>query len=219
MEEDDLVAMAKLGPAYQNLGAPVKYLTATGAVAVRWGMFEIIFTGFIKILSRSPELVELGSKIPGSFNDKAKLVRKLAGVAFAHCPPLVARISDYTTRANQTCKKRNALVHGYWFDFTFFKPERGVTLSTKADGSGDFYSVKLSEIEALSVKILDLQFEGIWAIWPPIYEGLKASPLTPDELSALQAYHKSFPAPAEEAPIHRDPTRRGSPRQPEPFQA
>ena len=94
--EDDLEMLAKLGKAYWNLGAPLSYLTATGAVAVRWGIFETTFTGFIKILSRRPELTELGAKIPGSFNDKAKLVRKLVRMTFADCPLLVERLCDYT---------------------------------------------------------------------------------------------------------------------------
>jgi len=216
--EDDFVKLAKMGKAYWNLGAPLSYLTATGAVAVRWGIFEMAFVGFIKILSRKPELAELGSKPPGNFDGKAKLFRKLARLAFSDHPKIAEKLCDYSTRANQTCKKRNAIIHGFWFDHQHFNSKLGVTLSTEADGSGDFYSVELSQLETLSTKIAGLHLEGILMLFPHPSDQPNEF-LTPDELSALQEYHKNFPAPHQEVPTPRDPNRKGLPMQPEPFQA
>ena len=217
--DDDLSELVKLGRAYWNLGAPLTYLRATGAVAVRWGLFEMQFTGFIKILSRPPELIDLGSKIPGSFNDKAKLFRKLARANFQDIPSLSEKLCDYSTRANAACKKRNAIVHGFWFDHTHFNPELGITLSTSADGSGDFYSVTLAEMEALALKIEALQIEGMLTLFDFPESAKPHEQLMPDELSTLREYHKKFPAPLQEAPTLRDPNRKGSPMRPEPFRA
>ena len=191
-------------------------MTATGAVAAQWGWFEMQFVGYIRILSRPPHLAELVSKIPGSFDAKAKLLRKVARLTFARCPSLADKICDFSTRANQTCKKRNAIIHGFWWDQSHFQPGKGVILMTEADGTGDFYSVALEQIEALAMKIADLSTEGAYLTWDP---GMHSKWLTPDERSALQDYHKSFPAPQPEAPILLDPNRKGSPTQPKPFQA
>ena len=212
---EDELAKLKMGRAY-CLPLPVSYMTACGAVSAQWGLFEMQFVGFIRILSRSPDAAEVGSKIPGSFNDKAKLLRRLARLTFHHCPTLADKICDFSTRANQTCKKRNALLHGFWFDMSHFQPEKGVMLVTEADSSGDIYSVTLEQIEALSVKIADLKMEGISLTFDL---GSPSERLTPDERSALQEYHKNFPAPHQASPIPRDPNRKGSPTHPEPFQA
>lgn len=219
MTEDDIIEISKLGEAYWNLGPPLSYLRATGAVAIRWGVFEMSFTNCIRTLSRNPELQELGSKIPGSFNDKAKLFRKLVRLAFADCPTLAQRLCEYATTANQICKKRNAIIHGSWFDWTDFKPEFGITLVTESDGSGDIYSVTLKEIETLSVKISTLHNESLLVLWEPSDLSAKSFGLEPDQLSAWLKHHKDFPAPIQADPILRDPNRKGSLTHPEPFRA
>ena len=65
-------------------------------------------------------------KIPRGFSDKAELLRKVARRAFVSCPGLAEKVSDFTMRATEIGKKRNAIIHGYWFDLTPFDKTRGV---------------------------------------------------------------------------------------------
>lgn len=211
---DDEVVKTLLGRAYW-MPVPLTFLRAAGAVTAQWGYFEMQFAGFISFLSRKPELV--GKPIPRSFDGKAKLLRQLARAVFPHCPTLVEKICEYSTRANDTGKKRNVVVHGFWFDMTHFEPQTGVTIMTEPDGTGDFYSVTLLELEKLSEKIVDLKIEGIQLMFAPTSE--TSERLTPDELSALRDYQTGFPGDPPASPIHRDPNRKGSAAQPEPFEA
>jgi hypothetical protein len=196
---------------------PRQYLLAAGAVTAQWGYFEMQFCGFIKILGRHPNSSDLSRKIPRGFGDKAKLLKRLAKISLIDTPSLVQKICDFTTRANQTCLKRNVIVHGFWFDMSVFDAEKGIEISTEPDGSGDFYSVTLEQLEALSIKISNLKLEGIHLLFNPPHDA--SSYLTPAELLALREYHNSFPSsPLEPLPF-RDPIRKGTPQRPEPFLA
>jgi len=141
---------------------------------------------------------------------------ELARVAFPEHPSLVDKICDYSERAYGISKKRNVLVHGYWFDMTPFDAQKGVQIWTKPDGTGDFYQVELSQIEALGEKIQYLGIEG-WSFF-----GNPASNqcLTPAELSTLQEFHARFPPPSHPMPpIPQDPKRTGTGQKPAPFLA
>jgi hypothetical protein len=145
------------------------------------------FSGFIKILSRAPNTAELASKIPRAFGEKAKLLRKLALASFPTAPTLAEKIGEFAARSQEACLKRNAVIHGFWFDTTPFDSGQGVTLMTEPDGTGDFYSIALDQLEALAEKIGALRSEGVQLLFAPTADN-HASP-TPDELSALREYH------------------------------
>lgn len=210
----DLLQKEKLGPAYW-MPLPLSYMTATGTIAAQWGYFEMQFSGFIQILARPPELAPLAAKISRNFSDKAELLRKLARRAFPSCPTLTEKLCDFSIRANEAGKKRNAIIHGFWFDMTPFEPAQSVTLTTEPDGTGDFYTVTLEALETLARKISDLKMEGIELTFMPFHA--PPARLTQDEYNTLLEYHKNFPAPAQVVPILRHPSRKGSPKQPEPF--
>jgi len=159
-------------------------------------------------------------------------MRDIAKIKFSLAPNIVNRIADFSTRAYDLCQKRNAIVHGNYFDFkpfmklegptaedlSYMTEEESVLLNTKVDGSGDIYKASVSKIERLGEKIYDLMTEGLFIFYPPGPDS--SSILEPDELSVLREYHRDFPAPRQTgAPIRRDPRRKGNPRQPEPFRA
>lgn len=175
------------------------------------------FMGFIRYLARGPDLWQMGRGDPGSFDRKAKLLRQIARLAFPNCESLDNKICDFSSRSNMTCKQRNIFVHGAWFDMTPFEPEKGVTIMTKPDGTGDFYSVSLPEIERLAGKIEGLKVEGLRLMFAAIHG--PSEHLTDAELSALREHHDKAPDPNQESPPVRDPNRKGSPQQPEPFLA
>jgi hypothetical protein len=202
--------------AYWNIGAPPEYLTAVGAVIAHWGYFEAQFDACIGIISRPPAVRHLVAKgLPTSFKRRAKIMRDMARITFSTAPGLAAKILDFSHRSHLTSQKRNVLVHGLWFDHGSFDPDLGVTIDTKHDGTGDYYSVRLCQIEALAEKIAALRLEAILTFFPPV-PGRENPHLKADELDALRQYHEDFP-PIPPAP--HDPSRKGTAPQPTPFQA
>lgn len=213
---------------------PPRYIMAVGAVAVQWGRFEAMFDSFTKIIARPPEAQALAQRIPGPFVRRAELMSNLAKVTFRHSPALAARVADFSGRALHLCRKRNVLIHGHHFDmgpFVEMNPKaledqalepfahgEHVLLMSKADGTGDIYKVEVSQVEQIAEDINSLLMEGVFIFFPP---GPSAQNpiLAPEERSALQAYHTEFPGDAAEAPARRDPRRKGTPQQPEPFRA
>jgi hypothetical protein len=196
---------------------PLEYLTAVGAAVAQWGYFEMQFDGLLVILKRNPQAAAAAAKVKtASFQGRAEALRKIAAVAFAASPALVKKVRDFSIRAYETCKKRNILVHGFWFDMMSFDAARGVEIMTAPDGTGDFYTVPLPEIELLAQKIVDLKKEGVRLIFPPSMGG---KDMPPDELAALQKHHADFPPPPGPVPIQRKAGAKGTPRQPAPFRA
>jgi hypothetical protein len=196
---------------------PMDHLAAIGAVVAQWGQFEMQFSGFIKFLSRDPKTAELASKIPRAFGEKAKLLKKLALVVFPDTPILTEKIGKFAERSQELCLKRNAIIHGFWFDMTPFDGREGVTLMTEPDGTGDFYSIALDQLEALAQKIGELRSEGIFLLFRPLADAFPF-PTSP-ELSALQEYNRRFPGDGSETSILRDPKRKGTPQRGDPFRA
>ena len=109
------------------------------------------------------------------------------------------------------------LIHGFWFDMTPFDSAQGVTISTTADGTGDFYSVALPEIERLAERIGALNDEGPSLLFPPAL--VSTSPLAPDERAVLQQFHTDFPAPSGPVHVSRKAGSKGTVQRPEPFRA
>lgn len=193
---------------------PFDYLPAIGALIAHWGAFEKQFCGFIEILARHPDAALLRG-MPPTFAQKAKRLRELARIAFTGTPTLAEKISDFSLSTKTIADKRNVIVHGFWWDMGLFDPDRGVEIATEPDGSGDFYSVKLDQIEALAKKVIGLKREGILLHFPPPLGGGEI--LTPSEWAALQAFHAQYP-PFPRA-VFRRPGRRGTPEAPEPLEA
>jgi hypothetical protein len=200
------------------LPVPLDFLTATGAVVAQWGYFEANLNGFLQALSRHPDAAKLiDKKPPQRLKEKTRLLRQLARICFRDSQSLVEKVCCFSFRAKDLGDKRNAIAHGLWFDRAPFEPGTGVTLSTEADGTGDFYSVDQTQLEELAKKIAEIKLEGMLLMLP--YPGKHFPYLERHELFALLEYHKNFPPTSPASPIPRDPNRKGSPQQPEPFRA
>jgi hypothetical protein len=156
----EMIARVTKGQAYW-LQVPLDHLTAVGAITAHWGMYEMAFDSTFQILGTRPDTTSLIEKIPSSFKGRTELLRELARICFQDSPSMVEKICDYTVRALALCRKRNLFAHGWWFDFSPFaeSASMGVTIMSKTDGTGDFYSVTLEQLETLAVKIHALNAE------------------------------------------------------------
>ncbi|WP_375454909.1 hypothetical protein [uncultured Methylobacterium sp.] len=197
------------------LPLPHEFVAAIGAVAAQWSYFDMQFDGVTTFLSRSPECEKIANPRPYSFSKRAKLFRNLARLNFENCAPLVEKLSSLSIRAHDLCQKRNVVVHGFWFDSRW--ADGYITLTSKADGTGDIYSVDLPDVLHLARNIADLRTELVAFIFADCHGESQFA--TPTEQSVLQEYRRRYPDPPQVLPIPRDPRRVGTPQRPEPFRA